>query len=100
MTTATSAPVRHQPQRMPRAVPLTAARLLRIELRRNPMPWILPLIALLFWFDSYRPSTTQPPIWALRTFWNMGQGHTSGRSWPAWPPGWGRGTAGAASPTW
>jgi hypothetical protein len=40
------------------------------------MPWILPLIAVLFWFDSYRPSTTQPPIWALRTFWNMGQGHT------------------------
>jgi hypothetical protein len=40
------------------------------------MPWILPLIAAVFWFDSYRPSTAQPPIWALRTFWNMGQGHT------------------------
>ena len=40
------------------------------------MPLILPLIALLFWFDTYRPSTTQPPIWGLRTFWNMGQGHT------------------------
>jgi hypothetical protein len=76
MTAATSAPVRHQPPRAPRPVPLTAARLLRLELRRNPMPWILPLIAAAFWFDSYRPSTTQPPIWALRTFWNMGQGHT------------------------
>jgi hypothetical protein len=76
MTTATSAPVRHQPPRAPRSVPLSAARLLWLELRRNPMPWILPLIAVLFWFDSYRPSTTQPPIWVLRTFWNMGQGHT------------------------
>ena len=40
------------------------------------MPWILPLIAALFWFDSYRPSTGTPPVWVLRTFWNMGQGHT------------------------
>jgi hypothetical protein len=40
------------------------------------MPWILPLIAVLFWFDSYRPSTTQPMIWVVHTFWNMGQGHT------------------------
>jgi hypothetical protein len=72
---ATAAPVRSAP-RPARAIPLTAARLLRIELRRNAMPWILPLIAVLFWFDSYRPSTGQPPFWMLRTFWNMGQGHT------------------------
>jgi hypothetical protein len=76
MTATTSAPVRQQPPRAPRPVPLTAARLLRIELRRSAMPWILPLIAAAFWFDSYRPSTSQPPIWVLRTFWNMGQGHT------------------------
>jgi hypothetical protein len=50
--------------------------MLRIELRHNVMPWLLPLIAALFWFDSYRPSTGQPPVWVLRTFWNMGQGHT------------------------
>jgi hypothetical protein len=55
---------------------MTAARLLRVELRRNAMPWILPLIAALFWFDSYRPSTGTPPLYGLRTFWNMGQGHT------------------------
>jgi hypothetical protein len=59
-----------------RAAPLTVARLLRIELRRNTMPWILPVIAVLFWFDSYRPSTATEPLWAIRTFWNMGQGHT------------------------
>ena len=40
------------------------------------MPFALPLIIALFWFDSYRPSTGQPPFWLLRTFWNMGEGHT------------------------
>src|SRR5215470_913408 len=76
MTAATSAPVRHRPPRAGGAVPLAAARLLRIELRRNAMPWVLPLIAALFWFDSYRQSGGQPPFWILRTFWSMGQGHT------------------------
>jgi hypothetical protein len=76
MTAATSTPVRHPAPRAARSIPLTGARLLRLELRRSPMPWILPLIAVLFWFDSYRPSTTQPAIWVVRTFWNMGQGHT------------------------
>ena len=51
-------------------------RLLRIELRRSPMPLILPLIAALFWFDSYRPSSASQPLYPLLTFWNMGQGHT------------------------
>ncbi|HYZ54610.1 MAG TPA: hypothetical protein VE733_14070, partial [Streptosporangiaceae bacterium] len=76
MTAATATPVRHRPPRAATAVPLTAARLLRIELRRSPMPLILPLIAALFWLDSYRPSTSHAPLWMLRTFWNMGQGHT------------------------
>jgi hypothetical protein len=76
MTVAADAPARRGPAHAGRVLPLTAARLLRVELRRNAMPWILPVIAVLFWFDSYRPSTAQPPIWVLRTFWNMGQGHT------------------------
>ena len=76
MTAATEAPVRHRIAGPGSAVPRSAARLLRIELRHSPMPLILPLIALLFWFDTYRPSTTQPPIWGLRAFWNLGQGHT------------------------
>ncbi len=76
MTAATGAPVRHRTPRATSAVPLNAARLLRVELRRNAMPWILPLIAALFWFDSYRPSTGTAPLYGLRTFWNMGQGHT------------------------
>ena len=77
MTATTDAPVRHLPPRATwAAAPLRTARLLRIELRRNSMPWILLLVAALFWFDSYRPSAATPPIWVLRTFWNMGQGHT------------------------
>jgi hypothetical protein len=76
MTAMTAAPARPRAPRAASAAPLTAARLLRIELRRNAMPWVLPLIAALFWFDSYRPSTGQPPFYLLRTFWNMGQGHT------------------------
>jgi hypothetical protein len=76
MTAAAGAPVRHRTPRATSAVPLNAARLLRVELRRNTMPWILPLIAALFWFDSYRPSIGTAPLYGLRTFWNMGQGHT------------------------
>ncbi len=76
MTAATDAPARHRPPGAGGAVTLTAARLLRIELRRSAMPWILPVIAALFWFDSYRFGTGTPPYWVLRTFWNMGQGRT------------------------
>ncbi|MBV9092619.1 MAG: hypothetical protein JO132_01880 [Streptosporangiaceae bacterium] len=77
MTAATEAPARPAPARASRLAPsLSFLRLLRIELRHNAMPWLLPLIAALFWFDSYRPSTGMPPLYVLRTFWNMGQGHT------------------------
>jgi hypothetical protein len=76
MTATADAPTRRLPSRAPGAVTLTAARLLKIELRRSTMPWILPVIAALFWFDSYRFSTGTPPYWVLRTFWNMGQGRT------------------------
>lgn len=75
MAAATAAPARHRTT--PGAVvPRGALRLLRMELRRNAMPWVLPLIAALFWFDSYRPSLATEPIYGLRTFWNLGQGHT------------------------
>jgi hypothetical protein len=76
MTATADAPARPRAPRAASGIPLTAARLLRVELRHNAMPFILPLIAGLFWFDSYRPSLMQPPLWVLRTFWNMGQGHT------------------------
>src|SRR4029450_8132255 len=66
MTAATDAPVRHGPPRAAGAGPLTAARLLRIELRRTAMGWMLPLLAALFWFSAYRPSMALPPWWNLR----------------------------------
>jgi hypothetical protein len=73
--TATSVPVRPAPQAS-RAVPLGLARLLRVELRRNAMPLVLPLIAAVFWFDSYRIAATLPPLWAERLFYIYGQGHS------------------------
>jgi hypothetical protein len=48
-------------------VPLAAAgRLLRLELRRNVMPWMVPLVAGLFWLITYRPSMAHPPLWNVR----------------------------------
>jgi hypothetical protein len=76
MTAAAAAPARYRAPRVSGAVLLTAARLVRMEMRRNAMPWILPLIAALFWFDSYRPSIGASPLYGLRTYWNMGEGHT------------------------
>jgi hypothetical protein len=76
MAALTGTPARQRPLRVSSVVPLGTVRLLRVELRRNAMPWILPLIAALFWFDSYRTSTATAPLYGLRTFWNMGQGHT------------------------
>ncbi|HTT55345.1 MAG TPA: hypothetical protein VMH35_28475 [Streptosporangiaceae bacterium] len=72
--TATTLPVRSRPQ-AGQPGPLGLARLLRVELRRNTMPWLLPLIAAVFWFDSYRIAATLPPLWNLRAFYILGQGH-------------------------
>src|SRR5215831_9512881 len=43
-----------------------AARLLRLELRRNAMAWMLPVAAGLFWFTVYRKAMAAPPLWNLR----------------------------------
>jgi hypothetical protein len=51
------------------------ARLLRLELRRNIVPWLLPLIVALFWFDSFRSSLGGPSLWSAHTFFSLGQGH-------------------------
>jgi hypothetical protein len=42
------------------------ARLLRLELRRNAMPWILPVAVGLFWLTTYRKAMAMPPLWYLR----------------------------------
>ncbi len=73
--TAVSTPVRSTPRQAPSAAPRNLARLLWVELRRNAMPFVLPLIAVLFWFDSYRIAATMPPLWVERLYYILGQGH-------------------------
>jgi hypothetical protein len=49
------------------AIPLPGAgRLLRLELRRNAMLWLLPVAAVLFWYNGYRNIMALPPMWNLR----------------------------------
>jgi hypothetical protein len=74
VTTAT-APVAPAAPARPRRVALPGpARLLRLELRRNIMPWLLPLLAVLFWFATYRPAMASPPFWNVRS--GIVQSHT------------------------
>ncbi len=73
--TVTSAPVRSTPRQAPQAAPRNMARLLWVELRHNAMPLVLPLIAVIFWFDSYRIAATLPPLWNTRLYYILGQGH-------------------------
>jgi hypothetical protein len=42
------------------------ARALRLELKRNAVPYLLPLLAAVFYFDTLRTADGYPPIWALR----------------------------------
>jgi hypothetical protein len=73
--TVTSAPARTTPRQAPQAAPRNLTRLLWVELRHNAMPLVLPLIAVLFWFDGYRIAATLPPMWVWRLFYILGQGH-------------------------
>ncbi|WP_176985061.1 hypothetical protein [Asanoa ishikariensis] len=41
-------------------------RLLRLELRRSIMLWLLPVIAALFWLITYRSAMSNPPMWNIR----------------------------------
>jgi hypothetical protein len=66
MTAATGsagAPLTRRDRRIPLIAP---ARLLRLELRRNPMLWMLPLLVALFWLGVYRPAMANPPLWNIR----------------------------------
>jgi hypothetical protein len=64
--TAAPAPAPVRPLRAGRVRPVLPGRLLRLELRRNAMLWMLPLLGALFWFGIYRPSMALPPWWNLR----------------------------------
>jgi hypothetical protein len=43
-----------------------AARALRLELQRNAVPLLLPLLAAVFYFDTLRTADGIPPVWTLR----------------------------------
>jgi len=60
--TAADAPLRPTPPRAGHVPRLRLpGRLLRLELRRNAMMWMLPLVAGLFWFDAYSNSVDIGP---------------------------------------
>jgi hypothetical protein len=46
---------------------LCAGRLLRLELRRSTMMWMVPPALLVFWLDTYRGSMALSPLWGSRT---------------------------------
>ena len=61
MTTATAPVAPAAPARPSRVALPGPARLLGLELRRNIMPWLLPLLAVLFWLVTYRPALADRP---------------------------------------
>ena len=64
--TLTDAPARPRPRDAGRASPMSLWRLLWLELRRNAMPWMFPLLAALFVFDPFRTAMGYGPFWDLR----------------------------------
>jgi hypothetical protein len=42
------------------------ARLLRLEIKHSPFLWALPVLAALFYYDTYRSTVGLPPIWTIR----------------------------------
>jgi hypothetical protein len=42
------------------------ARALRLEFRRSAVPWVLPLLAAVFYFDALRTADGSPPLWSVR----------------------------------
>ena len=64
--TVAEAPVRPRPPGTGQRSPMSLGRMLWLELRRNAMPWMFPLLALLFVFDPFRTAMDYPPLWDLR----------------------------------
>ena len=42
-------------------------RVLRLEIRRSVVPWAIPLIAALFFFDAFRTAVGFAPVWTVRS---------------------------------
>ena len=64
--TVAEAPVRPRPPGTGQRSPMSLGRMLWLELRRNAMPWMFPLLAALFVFDPFRTAMDYPPLWDLR----------------------------------
>jgi len=43
-----------------------SGRALRLEFKRSAVPWVLPLLAAVFYFDALRTADGFPPVWAQR----------------------------------
>ncbi len=63
---AATAPLQSGPSRAGRLPLARSARLFGLELRRNVMFWLAPLIAVLFYFDAYHAAMGYSALWSLR----------------------------------
>lgn len=65
--TAAEVPRPAAPRRGWRGTVPLPGRLLRLELRRSAMPWLLPVLGALFWWGTYRSSMNLVALWSLRS---------------------------------
>ncbi|MET7959728.1 hypothetical protein ABZ356_02130 [Micromonospora zamorensis] len=65
-TASVGMPASDEPARRTRQALTVTSGLLRLEMRRSAMLWMLPLLTVLFWFITYRPSMASPPLWNVR----------------------------------
>ena len=56
-------PARPAPSRL---APPRSVRALRLEFKRSPVPYLLPLVAVFFYFDPMHTADGYPPVWTLR----------------------------------
>lgn len=63
--TALAPPRPGSPERAAASAIPSFGRLLRIEIKRNAVIWILPVLVALFFFDPYRTAIGYPPIWTI-----------------------------------
>ena len=49
-----------------RLAPPGSARALRLEFKRNAVPYVLPLLAAVFYLNAVRTADGFPPVWTLR----------------------------------
>jgi hypothetical protein len=49
------------------SLPLLVARVLRMEMRHSAFVWVIPLMALLFFYDPFRTASGYANLWTLRT---------------------------------